>query len=417
MKNVLLITQGFPYGISELGFLPTEYAKLMKSCRLSILSFDTVNEPAFELSKDVHYYRYTWSSSVSPISALLQLRHKEVLSDAALLLSERQNSILPNFIRILFFSRRAEQVEKQLAQIIEADKIDIVYTYWCVQATIAALRLKRRFPRLKVITRMHGMDLYEEQISNGWQVMKPYIARNCNKLIFISKDGMSYFMSHWGKEWAEKSEVIHIGCRAMPRCMLNEAADKPLVLVSCSSIIPIKRVALIADALAALDSGIRVDWHHFGGGELSFKLAEHADDVLGSKKNISYKLHGAIPNSELPKAYSDTGAQLFITTSETEGIPVSIMEAFAMGIPAVGTAVGGIPEIIEDGVTGFLMPSNPTAKEAAGAITRYASMDITQRNAMSQNAYDCWQRAFNAEHGAERITDLLDEIAFDEAVK
>jgi hypothetical protein len=49
------------------------------------------------------------------------------------------------------------------------------------------------------------------------------------------------------------------------------------------------------------------------------------------------------------------GADLAVLTSENEGMPVSLMEAAACGVPAVAPAVGGIPELVEDGVTGVLV--------------------------------------------------------------
>ena len=58
----------------------------------------------------------------------------------------------------------------------------------------------------------------------------------------------------------------------------------------------------------------------------------------------------------------------FITTSSTEGLPVSIQEAMAAGIPIIGTNVGGIPEMIDG--NGVLLSANPSNKEVAEAILR-----------------------------------------------
>ena len=49
-------------------------------------------------------------------------------------------------------------------------------------------------------------------------------------------------------------------------------------------------------------------------------------------------------------------ADVFVMTSFAEGLPVVLMEALAAGVPAVATRIAGIPELIEDGVTGFLVP-------------------------------------------------------------
>ena len=74
----------------------------------------------------------------------------------------------------------------------------------------------------------------------------------------------------------------------------------------------------------------------------------------------------------------------FVMASSNEGLPVAIMEALALGLPVVSTAVGGIPEAITDGVEGLLVP--PRDPEAlAGAITRVAT-DPTLRAALARGA-------------------------------
>src|SRR5207245_8261363 len=54
-------------------------------------------------------------------------------------------------------------------------------------------------------------------------------------------------------------------------------------------------------------------------------------------------------------------ATIGVLTSDNEGMPVSLMEAAACGVPAVATAVGGVPELVEDGVTGLLVPPGNAA--------------------------------------------------------
>ncbi len=65
------------------------------------------------------------------------------------------------------------------------------------------------------------------------------------------------------------------------------------------------------------------------------------------------------------------GFSVFALSSIAEGTPVTLLEAMACGLPVVSTAVGGIPELVQDGVTGTLAPAGDTGALAA-ALARYA---------------------------------------------
>jgi glycosyltransferase involved in cell wall biosynthesis len=57
-------------------------------------------------------------------------------------------------------------------------------------------------------------------------------------------------------------------------------------------------------------------------------------------------------------------ADLFLLTSLSEGIPLTLIEAMASELPIVATQVGGVPELVEDGITGLLAPAGDDASLA-----------------------------------------------------
>jgi glycosyltransferase involved in cell wall biosynthesis len=67
---------------------------------------------------------------------------------------------------------------------------------------------------------------------------------------------------------------------------------------------------------------------------------------------------GQCKNEEILRFYENNHVDLFISLSESEGLPVSMMEAQSYGIPILASNVGGISEIVQNEKTGILLPVN-----------------------------------------------------------
>lgn len=93
------------------------------------------------------------------------------------------------------------------------------------------------------------------------------------------------------------------------------------------------------------------------------------------------KFTGWVSHAELPKHMNEM--QLLIIPSLTEGLPTIALEAMACGTPVLATSVGGVPEIIRDGKTGFIMEDNSPQTIAQGIIRvlSYPNLDEVVRNA------------------------------------
>ena len=100
---------------------------------------------------------------------------------------------------------------------------------------------------------------------------------------------------------------------------------------------------------------------------------------------------GAVPNTAVLEWYATNPVHLFISLSENEGIPVSMMEAIGSGIPILSTDVGGCSEIVNDR-TGMLIPKDTSAEQVARSIEQFAS------SPMNSAAYRSGVRSFWAEH-------------------
>jgi glycosyltransferase involved in cell wall biosynthesis len=116
------------------------------------------------------------------------------------------------------------------------------------------------------------------------------------------------------------------------------------------------------DAMAATPALAQMHLIVIGGGELQSTLVRQVD-ALG----LSDRVHFLGPRRDLGDLLA--AMDVFVMPSLWEGLPLSLVLAMGAGVPAVATAVAGIPEVVEDGRTGLLVPpADPVA--LAGALAR-----------------------------------------------
>ncbi|MEM2130746.1 MAG: glycosyltransferase family 4 protein, partial [Candidatus Bathyarchaeia archaeon] len=91
-----------------------------------------------------------------------------------------------------------------------------------------------------------------------------------------------------------------------------------------------------------------------------------AEDIAGEYENVEYL--GFVPREDLPNIYGN--ANLFLIPSKTEGMPLRLLEAQSCGLPAVGSNIPGISDVVINGKTGLLVDAGNVCAFAE-AIKRY----------------------------------------------
>ena len=138
-----------------------------------------------------------------------------------------------------------------------------------------------------------------------------------------------------------------------------------------------------------------------GGGKLGPELEKEAE-ALGLGDRVRF----LGPRSDIPEILG--AADVFVLSSDYEGSPLSIMEAMAAGKPVISTAVGGVPELVEDGRSGLLVPRG-SPKALAEAVNLMVK-NHEAREAMGRASLGLATERFDARVMTRAYEGLYDEI-------
>ena len=149
---------------------------------------------------------------------------------------------------------------------------------------------------------------------------------------------------------------------------------------------------------------------HFGSGELFDQIQQSAQNKLANKPNIEYNFMGAVKKSSLLEYYGENHIDVFVNSSDMEGVPVSIMEAMSYGIPVIARNVGGNGEIVSQDV-GELLPTDITAADLTRAIERFCALDENTVMQKRKAAFEVFDNEYNAEKNYTKFYgDIINEL-------
>jgi colanic acid/amylovoran biosynthesis glycosyltransferase len=127
----------------------------------------------------------------------------------------------------------------------------------------------------------------------------------------------------------------------------------PLRVLAVGRLVPEKGQALLIEAVASLvEAGLPITVTLVGGGDEAEALTAQATQL--DPDAHWHRFTGPLGQDELPSVFA--AHDVFCLPSFAEGVPVVFMEAMSTGLPVVATRIAGIPELVEDGHTGILVP-------------------------------------------------------------
>lgn len=251
----------------------------------------------------------------------------------------------------------------------------VIYFYWGRGAAESTILLRKALAAQRVVVRLHRFDLYADHAHHGYLPYRSAVW-SADVICTVSEDGATWLTDRW-PELCTRVQVRRLGSPSMP-VPAARSKDGVLRVVSCSSLTPVKRVDQIPGILAATGFD-RIEWTHIGDGPERTRVEE----ALTAFSDVRARLLGLLTPSEVRHELVSEPYDLFLNVSTSEGVPVSIMEALAAGIPVVATNVGGTSELIDRSV-GRLVEPRLDARSVASAI--HDVMDPAFRAGVAERA-------------------------------
>jgi glycosyltransferase involved in cell wall biosynthesis len=245
----------------------------------------------------------------------------------------------------------------RIARLIEREKADLLHLHNAPGAfwgTLAALCARRRVP----IVRTEHRPWQPHALPGLYRLFHSALARRAARIICVS----GYVRSSYEERFprlAGRMVTVPNGVRMdafsdLPerreaRARFKLPPDTPIV-GTIGRLVPVKNHRLLIDTFARVHEEMP-DTHLaiLGDGPLGGSLATHAADLRLSN-DISFVKSS--PSAEVFLRCLD----VFALSSDSEGMPLTLLEAMAAGVPVAATGVGGIPEVIENGMDGYLVP-------------------------------------------------------------
>lgn len=271
----------------------------------------------------------------------------------------------------------------------------LFYTFWLDAPSTALAFLADDSKHFNTISRIHGYELRDARSP----MLKKFTVASLRALYPVSLESESRLRQLYSPH-KEKIIMRHLGSQKAEAAELAPVPDSnipQLRFVSVARVVPVKRVSLILKLmlrLASLQPNRHIVWAHIGDGDSMVEMSKVLSK--GLPPNLTVELNGELDNADVHEYLRSQTIHWNVLLSSAEGgVPVALCEGASYGIPAIATAVGGIPELV-DASTGILVDEPIDIDQLAREIID-ASDDIELYQHRREAIFQRWQTNFSAD--------------------
>ncbi|HWE86370.1 MAG TPA: N-acetyl-alpha-D-glucosaminyl L-malate synthase BshA [Terracidiphilus sp.] len=262
----------------------------------------------------------------------------------------------------------------RMAEVAEFYDLDLLHVHYAIPHSVSALLARQmlagRRRRLPFVTTLHGTDITLVGLDRSYLPITRYAIQESDGVTSISEYLKAKTLEDFGI--TRPIEVIpnFVNCNvyhpvrdegARTEARRKFAADGEAVLIHLSNFRPVKRVTDVVRVFAQVARALPAQLILVGDGP-DRSAAEWLAHDLGIQGRIHFLGKQERVNELLPLA------DLMVMPSELESFGLAALEAMACKVPTIATRVGGVPELIDDGVNGLLFNVGDVKSMAEAAI-------------------------------------------------
>jgi glycosyltransferase involved in cell wall biosynthesis/aminoglycoside phosphotransferase (APT) family kinase protein len=299
-----------------------------------------------------------------------------------------------------------------LAERLERAGVRHLHAHYATHPATVALVISR-LTGIRFSFTAHAHDIFVRRVLLGTKIREAAFVRA------ISRFNRDFLLDRYPDVAPEKIAVVHVGvdparyeAAAADRAASAAArASAPTALVAVAALRPYKGLSVLLDACARLaHEGVAFTCQIIGEGPERQALATRIAE-LGLGDTVT--LLGARRQDQVASCLA--GASVIVLPSvvardgQMEGIPVALMEAMSAGVPVVASSLSGIPELVRDGETGWLVtPGDP---EALAHAIQDLIRSPERAAAMSWRGREAVRSHFSLDRCTAALIDRIDACA------
>ncbi|MBO9128222.1 N-acetyl-alpha-D-glucosaminyl L-malate synthase BshA [Bacillus sp. 165] len=296
----------------------------------------------------------------------------------------------------------------KMAEVAKREKLDVLHVHYAIPHAVCAYLAKQMAGEdLKIVTTLHGTDItvlgYDPSLTG-------LIQFGIEKSDYVTAVSQSLVEQTY--ELIEPKQEIHTVYNFIDNRVYRKKDTSYLkeeygikedekVIIHVSNFRKVKRVQDVIQSFDLIQKEVPSKLLLVGDGPEYTLLAK-----LVKERKLEDKVLFLGKQENVEDLFSISDLKLLL--SEKESFGLVLLEAMACGVPCIGTRIGGIPEVIEDGRTGYICELGDIEQIAEKAIQLLT--DETLHKQMAKNAADTVQQRFSADNIVSQYEEIYHSI-------